>query len=417
MISLDFDYEELAIYKLPIKLIRQIKPSSSFDTVSYKNSRLSFINKCEECSYLVNFLEVSSDKAEIEAKSTLLIQIMETFESTNLCRMLDSNCFHAFLEMVKNNIFRAIPKIPSNTVDAIEISWPHLKLVYGCLKKSLILKYFSTISKSFLYNLLKNIVSNDRRERNAVKEIIIDLHSKFNNLYTIICNCIVSILSIQLCSNELFELICRLELLDTNFYIDMILPVHLLSASYLYPSLIDCDLIFCRFDIQIFPILLQYLLNHWPITENKKQILFLKIIFKIFETCIKYVTFELSNAFFDVVSLCIQSDSADTAKYALELIESSLFSQIYPISEKSNFKKLYESILIAKSHWDETIRLVAVDSMLAISHLDRDMFRQISLQEKHEIYEHKRVDINDGWKVILKMARKNEKSLKIHFNS
>ena len=448
IVDMEIDFSVAINYSPPVRKERyKIKASKSFNEVPPKNYPSLFVMKCEECSHVFNFQNSQLYQKEIEIKYTLLLHLISGFDNASLCRSIGPQQFNVFLEMVRKNTFRALPAIMIQDCDINDISWPHLKLVYCCIKKSLFFNYYNSISSNFLYNLIKNIASYDKRERAYVCDISYELYLKHVPIRTIICRCISALLSISICSNELFQLIFALSSnfnssFDNDFFIEYILPVHLLDKSNSYKFLIDCDLVFTRNDPSLFPFIFQYLLNHWPITNMKKCPFFLKIIVKLFELFFNnqinenaIVTPEMANAFFDVVSLCSHSEYTDAAAYALRIIALPMIQDIYQVSiikskeeedydedypvviSNDSFFKLYQSVIIAENHWDETVRSCTLDAKLMLSKLDPTKFKIIRghmVNERNDFNNHHN-RIDEGWNIILRQAKRRYRSIK--FNS
>lgn len=442
IVDREIDFSKAIEYSPPTRSEKyQITVSKPFNEVSPKNYSLIFEKKCEECSHIFDFQNSHLYQKQIEIKYTLLLHLIDGFDNSCLCNSISSQQFNTFLEMIRKNIFRAFPKMMLQDCDLNDISWPHLKLVYCCIKKSLFFNYYNRISTNFLYNLIKNIASYDKRERAYVCDITLELYSKHVPIRNAICQCISALLSINICSNELFQLISSISMkfnsiFDNDFFNEYILPMHLLEKSSSYQFLLDCDLVFTRKDPNLFPFILQYLLNHWPVSNVKKYPFFLKIIVKLFELfCIdgkkenSIVTPEIANAFFDVVSLCSHSEYSDAAVYALHVITLPMIRNIYHISiftseeeefdnNESNrtFQKLYQSIILAEKHWDKSVRSCAIDAKLALSKLDPGEFqyyRRISISNRGDFNNSLDI-IDERWNIILRKARWRYRSIKFN---
>lgn len=448
----EIDFSIPIEYSPPIKTDKnKIKASKSFKDVPQNSYLTLFVRKCEECSHIFDFQNIYLFKSQIEIKSTLLIQLFNGFDNPHLCHLLGPPQFNSFLEMIRKNIFRALPNLYLQDFDANDINWPHLNLVYSCLKKSLFLGFYNNISRNFIYNLLKNVASYDKRERICVRDITIEPYARYAPVRSIIYRCVLSLLSINICSNEFFQIIASIsaksKFFNSQFFIEYIMPMHLLPKCVLYQSLIDCDLIFVRKDSNMFPILFQYLLNHWPVTIMKKYSFFLKAIVKLFELFLidnngkisenYIITSEMANAYFDVISLCSCSEYAETAAYALHLISQPLFKYIYRISliddneeyeydndcsEEKNycsFMKICQSVIISENHWDEGVRSCALDAKLALSTLNHVKFEKI----RRTIIGNKagqnslvinKYEIDERWKIIFGQAKRRYRSININ---
>ena len=450
VVDREVDFTMAINYSPPVRKEKtQIKGSKPFNEVPTKSYPLLFVKKCEECYHVFDFQMYNLYQKQIDIKSTLLLQIISGFDNKYLDNSVGPKHFNIFLEMIRRNIFRAFPNIMLKDCDVNYLSWPHLKLVYCCLKKSLFFNFYKNISTNFLYNLLKNTASYDKRERICASDIVYELYLRHENLRPAICKCISNLLSINTLSNELLQLINSIYVkanasLNTDFFIEYILPIHLSEKSMLYQSLLECDLSFTRRDPNLFPFIFQYLLNHWPITNLKKYSFFLKIIVKLFELTLidnrrkensVEITPEMANAFFDAVSLCSCSEYADVASYALLIINTPIINDVYKIStcihrneyndeydnnylEESNnctFLKIYQSVILAENHWDDTVRSLALDAKLALSNLDPMKFKKNckKLANKKGDIKNAPNRIDERWNIILRQAKKRYKTIKL----
>ena len=97
---------------------------------------------------MCNFTSELFDKNAKKLKSNYLIEFEKIFSKTRYMRIISDNIISEFVKMVLANNSRSISSLkiissvecPNNVLD---VSWPHLSLVYNALK-SLFLSKLST---------------------------------------------------------------------------------------------------------------------------------------------------------------------------------------------------------------------------------------------------------------------------------
>ena len=200
-------------------------------------------------------------------------------------KVINHDLINLFFEMVEANLVRPFPPIkidgPSDAKDMIQDSaWPHVSLVYQCLLDALELAKVNEFSQRLLDGIVNNTLSPDERERTVAKNVVVKIYNKCSSTRMIFRNRCAFLFSSGKCSAELLDFFCivaagftpplKNDLID--LFIHSILPLHCLSF---YPSFQSSLFqVIARFISKADCLLakaLNYLNQHWPCSDRKKQ--------------------------------------------------------------------------------------------------------------------------------------------------
>lgn len=152
-----------------------------------------FLKKMEQCSYVFDFSEPTSDLKSKEVKRACLSELIE-FVSTNR-NVLADNTYPEIVRLVACNCFRPLPPRegatefdPEEDDPTLETSWPHLQFVYEFFLRVLESAEFQPniakkyIDTKFVVQLLELFDSEDPRERDFLKTVLHRIYGKFLGL-------------------------------------------------------------------------------------------------------------------------------------------------------------------------------------------------------------------------------------------
>lgn len=143
------------------------------------------------CTFIFTFTDSTESPSQQDLKRLKLMQLLSIIKSSNEPFNGDRILSPLFL-MISSNLFRSLPP-PSNLstppeddeepFSAPTTAWPHLHVVYDILHKLVLTSdpksLRNYINHSFLLNLLSLFQSEDRRERESLKNVYHRIYSKF----------------------------------------------------------------------------------------------------------------------------------------------------------------------------------------------------------------------------------------------
>uniref|UniRef100_A0A8C4PWN0 Serine/threonine protein phosphatase 2A regulatory subunit n=1 Tax=Eptatretus burgeri TaxID=7764 RepID=A0A8C4PWN0_EPTBU len=151
-----------------------------------------FGKKLEQCCVIFDFFDSVSDVKGKEVKRAALNELLDHITSAH--GVLSESIYPDIIRMVSSNIFRTLPPSenpefdPEEDEPMLEVSWPHLQIVYEFFLRFLEHHEFqATIAKKyidqkFVLQLLELFDSEDPRERDFLKTILHRIYGKFLGL-------------------------------------------------------------------------------------------------------------------------------------------------------------------------------------------------------------------------------------------
>ena len=407
----------------------QIKISKSFlDTPSKEHQNL-FVQKCKDCSILCDFSINSTDSKPKQIKTTLLKHLIQSFTISSFIRIIQPSSLKDFFLMLSINLFRPFPTLPiSSPIDfndsLLDSSWPHLSLVYESLTSSLVCPQISQfLTSNFLYKLINNGLSPDDREKSIIRDILQIIYNRFSNLRDIIRKNFSFIFLNNICSFELMEFfliivngfLIPLKNEHIEYYLKYILPLHC-SYNFLNfsNSFISIIIKYISKSNTLLPITINYIVNHWPCSDRKKQIEFINELTLIFINFEQLITNDIAKKVYKIISINSISENPDLCEIALDFIMNADLIQIL----KNNSKIIYPIILepiykAAKNHWDDSSQTNAYVTLQMLSEIDPDVFNLFTEQQKiRKIQKNSLLeDLKINWIKIFNAAKNADKSI------
>ena len=410
-----------------------IKPSKDFKEVPSKDYQKLFIQKCQQCTQICDFNY--SDKAtlsSISIKSELLRQIASAFSISNFVRLLTPEIMGQFYAMIAVNIFRPTPHIPTLSPffqDVYsDLSWPHISLCYDVLKSSLNTPLSEQIPDSFLFKLVGNSTYPDYRERVAVRDFLHSIYMKYNSIRNKTRNYIAGHFCLGRCSTELLEFFTSIVMgfslpLNTehiSFFHQAILPLFSLeSFSSFSSALTTCVIHYVEKENSLFPILIEYLISHWPKANLKKISLYLMVFEDILtDPSINSLIFTFPALKSSVLSIFqmfgkyCNDGCCDVANTVLDILINPELASVIRFYAHDIFSILIPTLIKGrKKHWDESVRENAEIAIQALYAIDSDIFNDIAAQMKDKKPK-KANDFLNKWTTVMELARQSDRSLK-----
>uniref|UniRef100_A0A8C7ZB14 Serine/threonine protein phosphatase 2A regulatory subunit n=1 Tax=Oryzias sinensis TaxID=183150 RepID=A0A8C7ZB14_9TELE len=342
------------------------------DTPSAEQQEL-FMQKLNQCCVLFDFLDSVTDLKSKEIKRATLNELVE-YVSTYRGVLVES-AYPDITNMICTNIFRALP--PSDNPDfdpeedepTLEVSWPHMQLVYEFLLRFLENPDFQPsiakrhIDQKFVLQLLELFDSEDPRERDFLKTILHRIYGKFLGLRAFIRK---QINNIFLHIINGFALPLKAE--HKQFLMKVLIPLHTAKSLALFHAQV-----------------IRGLLKVWPKTCSQKEVMFLGEIEEILDVVEPTQFKKVQEPLFKQISKCVANAHFQVAEralyfwnndYILSLIEENI-DKILPIM----FGSLYR---ISKEHWNPTIVALVYNVLKTLMEMNCTLFDELTSSYKAE---------------------------------
>jgi hypothetical protein len=337
-------------------------------------------------------------------KSRVLKQLAAAFGLPYLVTSLTADDLTEFFSMVAVNLFERT--FPEGVIDAIEVAWPHLSLVYTALNASFSLhKTQEAIGPCFIDRLVKNTVSFDGREREASARSLLKLHETYARFHDTILKSVYWLIMQSLCSDELLDFLMAIipgfavPLRPPELAVCLDAILHVFMLPRIFPRLVPTVLRVLNKSPDLFPDTVSCLLYHWPLTAPAKQIFYLNALAKLFAVFPGYGTHEIARAVFRAVAQAIPSVHVDTAFAAIGFLKDESLRQLLQVYPES-VGEVLDALDAVKSHWDEDARGEAGFVFATLSRYRRTPLPTYPVQSEK------------NWQLILAMAQRRDRSIR-----
>ena len=96
----------------------------------------SFCEQCQIASEIYDFVQAEENRQAIRRKTQALNRLESTLSSPAMQRRLSVQCLKVFMWMIEENLSNR-RFIGEPFMEAIDISWPHISMIYSILDTSL----------------------------------------------------------------------------------------------------------------------------------------------------------------------------------------------------------------------------------------------------------------------------------------
>ena len=395
-----------------------------------------FNEKCHQCEIVLINNTKQSDlyNKKLDDKNKVLQQLIKTLEYPLLVRKITKTEVESVVTLFSNNIFREYPPIssfpPSILFDIIESfrdeAWPQFSLIFDFFFKIVTATHIdpkilnSAINPSFVKSLFNCFASPDDRERKATLEltyaIACRLPDRCPNIFSFISNSLQNSINdepIHWGLPQILELMSKISLnmpqfsfknVDSNRFFGPLISLHQLNNFIsFHQQLFLCLEMILTCHQQYVSNLLNFLISHFPVASQTKQILFMNeihiVVTKFWQAISPCSVLKL---FFLIGSL-FESPCVDVSAKALSMIYEEGFPQLVNQYYSQAVPFLFPPAKRAsKHHWDQSIILLAVSFVHELSKMNPNAFntivsRSISSLSRNE-------EVKQNWELIKNMA-------------
>ncbi|CAB3397825.1 unnamed protein product [Caenorhabditis bovis] len=385
------------------------------------------IEKLNQCMYVFDFYDPVVQLKCKEIKRAALNELIDHITTTK--GAIVESIYPVVIKMVSKNIFRVLPPSenmefdPEEDEPTLEVSWPHLQLVYELFLRFLESPDFQAsigkkyIDQRFVLKLLDLFDSEDPRERDFLKTVLHRIYGKFLGLRAFIRKHINNIFLRFVYETESFNGIGELlEILGSIingfalplkqehkvFLVKVLLPLHKPKCLSLYHAqLAYCVVQFIEKDSSLTPQVFEALLKFWPRTCSSKEVMFLGEVEEILDIIEPEQFKKILDPLFRRLAKCVSSAHFQVAEralyfwnneYILSLIEDTS-SLVMPIM----FPALYR---ISKEHWNQTIVALVYNVLKTFMEMNGKLFDELTSTYKAERQKEKKreKDREEFWK-------------------
>uniref|UniRef100_A0A0N4Z6V2 Serine/threonine protein phosphatase 2A regulatory subunit n=1 Tax=Parastrongyloides trichosuri TaxID=131310 RepID=A0A0N4Z6V2_PARTI len=387
------------------------------------------IEKLRQCQRIFDFYDPVSQLKSKDIKRSALNELIDYITSTK--GVIVEPLYPELIHMVCVNIFRILPPSDNSEFDpeedepTLEVSWPHLQLVYELFLRFLESSDFQAqigkkyIDQRFVTNLLELFDSEDPRERDFLKTVLHRIYGKFLGLRAFIRKQINNTFLSFIFETDSFNGVGELlEILGSIingfalplknehkvFLVRVLLPLHKPRCLSLYHAqLAYCVVQFIEKDATLTPLVINSLLKFWPKTCSSKEVMFLGEVEEILDIIEPEQFKNIINPLFKQLAKCVSSPHFQVAEralyfwnneYIISLIEESS-AEVMPIM----FPALYR---VSKEHWNQTIVALIYNVLKSFMEMNGKLFDELTANYKGERQkEKKREKERDGlWKKL-----------------
>lgn len=399
------------------------------------------VQKLQQCQKIFDFYDPVAQLKSKEIKRAALNELIDYITATK--NAVVEALYPEVIRMVSKNIFRVLPPSDNSEFDpeedepTLEVSWPHLQLVYELFLRFLESPDFQAtvgkkyIDQRFVLNILELFDSEDPRERDFLKTILHRIYGKFLGLRAFIRKQINNMFLSFVFETDSFNGVGELlEILGSiingfalplkqehkTFCVRVLLPLHKPRCLSLYHAqLAYCVVQFIEKDSTLTPQVFDALLKFWPRTCSSKEVMFLGEVEEILDIIEPEQFKKIIDPLFKQLSKCVSSPHFQVAEralyfwnneYILSLIEEAS-AQVMPIM----FPPLYR---ISKEHWNQTIVALVYNVLKAFMEMNGKLFDELTANYKMERQKEKKreKERDELWKRLeqLEISQKNNTS-------
>ena len=395
--------------------------------------------KIKQCMRICDFSDARSDVTSKETKKSALNELIDVYSNPKLLSRLTRDCHSSLIDMFAANVFRPLPNIPRALLQFDEVTfedsaWPHLSLIYILFLKFLeanidarILQF--QLTPRFITQLFAVLDFPDERERAQAKAVISAIFNKVppqRPLLRIITTNLLSGVPEGVSVNATSHLLELFFLFTAGTppplspglitaFERVILPLHLLSKLQSYhQQLVRCVLLMIRKDARLCPVLLHFLISHWPLTLDQKCELFIDEVAQVLEETLEKDIDSIMQSLLECVSNSAESPSMTLAEKSLKFIQNNRVMNAISHNPEPLMSLIFPTLFrVAKEHWQRNVQLLALQVMNSLMTLSPPTFKKVTADFKTEMMKEMTMKSNKKklWLEVAKVAMNNDKSI------
>uniref|UniRef100_A0A8C6VRE6 Serine/threonine protein phosphatase 2A regulatory subunit n=1 Tax=Nothobranchius furzeri TaxID=105023 RepID=A0A8C6VRE6_NOTFU len=353
-----------------------------------------FTQKLQQCCTIFDFLDSLVDLKSKEVKRATLNELV-VYVSTNRGVLVEA-AYPQIVKMICTNIFRALP--PSENPDfdpeedepTLEVSWPHIQLVYEFLLRFLenpdfqpsIAKRF--IDQKFVLQLLELFDSEDPRERDVLKTILHRIYGKFLGLRAFIRKQINNIFLRFIYETEHFNGVSELLEILGSIINGFALPLKAEHKQFLMKVLIPLHTAkgLVLFHAQLAYCVVQFLEKDPTLTA---PVMFLGEIEEILDVIEPSQFRKIQEPLFKQISKCVANPHFQVSERALYFWNNEYIVSLIEEHIENVLPIMFDCLFtISKEHWNPTIVALIYNVMKAMMEMNLNLFDELATSYKED---------------------------------
>ncbi|KAG9442854.1 hypothetical protein H6P81_018708 [Aristolochia fimbriata] len=361
------------------------------DSPSPKSETEELLSIISICSFVFTFTDPEESPAQQELKRHKLNQILSVVKSSR--KPLEDRILTPLFAMLRDNLFRPLPppcnaSVPSELLEEEELgsiyspAWPHLVLVYDILHRLVLNiepKILQThIDEPFLLNLLNLFNSEDRREREALKNIYHRVYSKFASHRSFMRKSMSDAFlhfvfeSERHCGiGELLEIwgsiingfALPLKEEHRQFLVKVLVPLHKPKGMQSYHrQLAYCVTQFVQKEPLLGGVVAKGILRYWPHTNSQKEVLIIGEMEELVEYIDPREFAKFAVPICSQIARCMSSWNSQVAERALYIWNNEHFVKMATQAMEQVLPAVVEALeKNLQWHWSKAIKQLTVD--------------------------------------------------------
>jgi serine/threonine-protein phosphatase 2A regulatory subunit B' len=402
--------------------------------------------KLKACCVMVNFGSNGDVKSQ-NTKSRYLNEIAEHLAQPRYFQLCDAPTFDSLFDMIKANVLRTMPPMPAIARSPLhgddikdtwqEGTWPHLALVYEIFMRFLEsaqlvpAQHIKRFDNVFIIQFLQLFDSPDARERDALKNVLLRLYLKFNQLRPKMRQSILEIFITFLYETKYFNGIN--ELLD--FYTSIIngfavpikpenirilfqvlLPLHGSDFFHIFhENLFQCVLQFVEKDSNLIPDILKGLIRFWP-GNTVKALLFLGEIGALIDGMSEDQFKDMAVELFTFIGRLIEGLNFQVSEAAVYLWKSDYFVQLMSQFAGTTFPVIVPYLYrCGSNHWNPQIKNIAISVLRICMQTSPDIYEEVkkAMQQIEDVLTQRRMAEMGAWMEVAKIAAEEDPEVQV----
>ncbi|XP_028768105.1 serine/threonine protein phosphatase 2A 57 kDa regulatory subunit B' beta isoform [Neltuma alba] len=358
------------------------------------------------CNFVFTFTDPSESPSRQDLKRLHLTRLLTLVRSSK--KALPEKLLSPLLSVVSLNLFRPLPNscasdLPEedDPLSAFSPAWSHLQIVYDILLRLVITTETDVlrnhIDHSFLLKLLTLFQSEDRRERESLKNVYHKLYTKFasersfmsksmndvllNYVFETQKNCeIAELLEIWGTIINAFTVPLKEE--HKLFLMRVLIPLHKPKGVHMHHrQLAYCMVRFVPKEPMLGGVMVGGLLKLWPVTNCQEELLLIGELKDLVENLEVDQHRKLALPLCTQVIKCINSWNSQVAERALYAWNNEQFVKMVSTAMAEVFPVIVEGMeRNLKWHWSRNVRQLTESVKVMLDDMDPVLYSR-SLQD------------------------------------
>ncbi|KAI3504547.1 hypothetical protein L1887_26101 [Cichorium endivia] len=377
----------------------------------------------DELSTIIIYCTESRYDAQESALKRLKLTQLLSIIKTSVTPVSDET-LEILLKMVASNLFRPLPPPSVGTcsgeedevITAPSAAWAHLQIVYDILLRLIIKKDVKAlrgehsdgsrnlnqglppgehfVGRNFVLNILALFNSDEPRERDALKNIVHRIYSKFTFYRSFMRKAMIDIF-LQFIyesdhrQNGIGEILeiwgsiingFMVPLKDEHkvFLSRVLIPLHKPKNMAVYHrQLAYCVSQFVQKEAELGCVVIGKILKYWPVTNCQKEVLLIGEVEEIAENIDRRQYLKVALPLWARITKCIKSDNSQVAERALYVWNNEQFMKVVSQDIEIVFPYLVEALEKNLAlHWSKNVQQLTQNVKILLQELDSVLYKK-----------------------------------------